>query len=95
MTAVTRSKRSSLSRLAMPVGIAVLLIGLVAVLLVTMFGSGSDDHYTSPTTPGDRAPVKIGETAPGFTLPDAQGNPVSLADYRSKPTILLFYRTFG
>ena len=95
MTAPTRLQRNFLPRLALPLGVAVLLIGLAAVLLVNMLGGGSDDHYTPPTTSGDRAPVKVGETAPDFTLPDASGNPVSLREYRGKPIILLFYRTFG
>ena len=95
MTAPTRLQRKPPSSLALPFGIAVLLVGLVAALLVNMLGGGSDDHYTPPTTPGDRAPVKVGETAPDFTLPDASGNPVSLKEYRGKPIILLFYRTFG
>ena len=95
MSAPTRPQRNPLPRLALPFGVAMLLVGLVALLLVNMLGGGSDDHYTPPTTPGDRAPVKVGETAPDFTLPDASGNPISLKEYRGKPIILLFYRTFG
>ncbi|MBK8235858.1 MAG: redoxin domain-containing protein [Deltaproteobacteria bacterium] len=33
------------------------------------------------------------EVAPEFTLPDADGNPVSLAQLRSRgPVVLVFYR---
>ena len=32
-----------------------------------------------------------GDTAPDFTLPDADGNPVSLADHRGRKTIVYFY----
>jgi len=32
-----------------------------------------------------------GELAPGFTLPDADGNEVSLADYRGRRVIVYFY----
>lgn len=74
---------------------AVLLIALVASLVLNRLGGGSDDHYTPPTTPGDRAPLKVGESAPDFTLPNAKGDPVSLKDFHGKPTILLFFRTFG
>ena len=38
---------------------------------------------------------KLGEAAPDFTLPDASGRLVSLADYRGrKPVILIFYRGY-
>lgn len=33
-------------------------------------------------------PVAVGEKAPGFTLPDAQSQPVSLSDYAGKVVIL-------
>ena len=38
-------------------------------------------------------PVKLqpGTPAPEFTLPDAEGRPVSLADYRGKNVIVYFY----
>lgn len=38
-------------------------------------------------------PVKLqpGTPAPEFTLPDAEGKPVSLADYRGKNVIVYFY----
>lgn len=72
-----------------------LFIGLVASLIVNLLGGGTDDHYTPPTTPGDRAPLNIGETAPDFTLPNAKAEPVSLTDFRGKRTILVFFRTFG
>jgi peroxiredoxin Q/BCP len=32
-----------------------------------------------------------GDTAPDFTLPDADGKPVSLADYRGRRVIVYFY----
>jgi thioredoxin-dependent peroxiredoxin len=37
------------------------------------------------------APLKIGDQAPDFTLPDETGSPVSLADYRGKRVVLFFY----
>ncbi|MFJ4715683.1 thioredoxin-dependent thiol peroxidase [Streptomyces sp. NPDC088785] len=35
--------------------------------------------------------LKPGDTAPAFTLPDADGNEVSLADHRGRKTIVYFY----
>ncbi len=32
-----------------------------------------------------------GDAAPTFTLPDADGNPVSLADYAGRRVVLFFY----
>jgi len=35
--------------------------------------------------------LKIGEKAPEFTLPDANGNEVSLKNYRGKKVVVYFY----
>lgn len=35
--------------------------------------------------------LPIGSLAPDFTLPDAQGNPVSLSDFHGKNIVLVFY----
>ena len=35
--------------------------------------------------------IQEGKTAPAFTLPDADGNQVSLEDFRGKHVILYFY----
>ena len=40
---------------------------------------------------GGEPGVKVGEQAPEFTLPDADGKPVRLADLRGKPVVLYFY----
>ncbi|MCP2261780.1 peroxiredoxin Q/BCP [Streptoalloteichus tenebrarius] len=36
-----------------------------------------------------------GDPAPDFTLPDADGNPVSLSDYRGRHVIVYFYPAAG
>ena len=36
-------------------------------------------------------PLPVGTTAPDFTLPDDQGNPVSLKSLRGKNVVLVFY----
>jgi peroxiredoxin len=35
--------------------------------------------------------IEAGEQAPGFTLPDQDGNRVSLADFRGETVVLVFY----
>ena len=44
-------------------------------------------------TATDAAPVRLaaGDPAPEFTLPDAEGNPVSLSDYRGRRVIVYCY----
>jgi peroxiredoxin Q/BCP len=35
--------------------------------------------------------IDVGDVAPPFTLPDADGNPVALSDFAGKPVIVYFY----
>jgi peroxiredoxin Q/BCP len=35
--------------------------------------------------------LEVGDTAPGFSLPDADGNTVSLSDFRGRKVIVYFY----
>ena len=35
--------------------------------------------------------IEEGKAAPAFTLPDQDGNPVSIKDFRGKNLILFFY----
>lgn len=35
--------------------------------------------------------VKVGDKAPAFSLPDANGKTVKLADFRGKKVVLFFY----
>ena len=37
------------------------------------------------------ARLEAGDAAPGFTLPDQDENPVSLADYAGSPVVVYFY----
>ncbi|HEU4362259.1 MAG TPA: thioredoxin-dependent thiol peroxidase [Mycobacterium sp.] len=39
----------------------------------------------------DTARLEPGDQAPAFRLPDADGNPVSLADYRGRRVVVYFY----
>jgi peroxiredoxin Q/BCP len=44
-----------------------------------------DEHVT------DQTRLAVGDTAPAFSLPDADGNTVSLADFKGKKVIVYFY----
>ena len=35
--------------------------------------------------------IEQGQTAPEFTLPDQDGNPVSLADFKGQTVVVCFY----
>ena len=39
----------------------------------------------------DAARLEVGRTAPGFSLPDADGNTVRLADFKGRAVIVYFY----
>jgi cytochrome c biogenesis protein CcmG, thiol:disulfide interchange protein DsbE len=58
-----------------------LLILLVGAFLFAVLWSGS------------AAPI-IGQTAPDFRLPDLNGNPVQLSDYRGQVVVLNFWATW-
>jgi peroxiredoxin Q/BCP len=47
-------------------------------------------HLKTPY-PLSSMPLNIGDPAPNFSLPDAQGNKVSLADFKGKRVVLYFY----
>jgi hypothetical protein len=50
-------------------------------------------NFVVARVPATAPAVRVGESAPDFTLPDADGRPVSLAAYRGrKPVVLVFYR---
>ena len=52
---------------------------------------GPQDGASLPPTDLER--VKVGDTAPDFTLENMDGRKISLSDYRSKKSaVLVFYR---
>lgn len=50
-------------------------------------------HKSAPAMegPAQSPGLSVGQQAPDFTLPDANGAPVRLGDYRGRPVVLVFY----
>ena len=65
------------------------------VMALGLFTMGSYVNFVMARIPPGPPVLKVGEPAPDFTLADATGRPVSLADYRDKkPVLLVFYRGY-
>ena len=66
-------------------------LGVTSLLLI----AGAGFNFVVTRVPDTPVTFKVGEPAPDFTLPDAAGRPVTLADYRgTKPVVLVFYRGY-
>ena len=84
-----------------PLRVCVLKLGLMLALLILIsFGALNSGYAQLPPSTG--AP-HAGQKAPGFTLPDQDGKPVSLAELlkpaagaskKSGGLILIFYRGY-
>jgi hypothetical protein len=60
-----------------------------------LFIMGSYVNFVLARIPAATTALTLGEPAPDFTLIDAAGRRVSLADYREKkPVLLVFYRGY-
>ena len=70
------------------VGLAVVVL-LGATLLATR--SAPPTVQASCAAHGARTGVSVGQCAPTFTLANAQGRPVSLAQFRGRPILLHFW----
>jgi hypothetical protein len=68
-----------------------LALAFSSLLLV----AGAWFDFVAARVPGTPTAFRVGERPPEFTLPDAMGRPVALADYRGrKPVVLVFYRGY-
>ena len=66
-------------------------LALTSLLLV----GGAWFNFVGARVPSAPTALRVGERAPDFTLTDASGRSVSLADYRGqKPVVLVFYRGY-
>ena len=67
---------------------------LLALLLVALFLPASYAADTKPDeTPAPK--IKVGNTAPDFTLTDQNGNKVSLHDFKGKKNVALAFYIFA
>ena len=68
-----------------------LALGFSILLLV----GGAWFNFVAARVPATPTALRVGERPPDFTLTDASGKSVSLADYRGKkPVVLVFYRGY-
>jgi hypothetical protein len=68
-----------------------LAVGFSALVLA----AGAWFTFVAARIPDTPTALRVGEPAPEFTLPDAGGRPVTLADYRGrKAVVLVFYRGY-
>jgi peroxiredoxin len=53
----------------------------------------ADLYLTAPPMggPAESSGLPVGTPAPDFTLPDADGRPISLSQFRGQPVVLVFY----
>ena len=66
-------------------------LALTGLLLI----GGAWFNFVGARVPGTPTALRVGERPPDFTLTDASGRTVSLADYRGqKPVVLVFYRGY-
>jgi hypothetical protein len=66
----------------------------LVVSLVLLLGSATF-NFVLARIPEAHTTLRVGERPAAFTLPDADGRPVSLADYRGqKPVVIVFYRGY-
>jgi hypothetical protein len=75
----------------------------IVAIIVAVIGVGLAAFFVVSVTVGSRVPTganvpAVGAKAPGFTLPDASGKPVALAQLLAEPgakgVLLIFYRGY-
>ena len=68
---------------------------LALVFSSLLLVAGAWFNFVGARVPAGPTALRVGERAPDFTLTDAAGRPLSLADYRGKkPVVLVFYRGY-
>jgi cytochrome oxidase Cu insertion factor (SCO1/SenC/PrrC family) len=75
---------------------------LIGTLLLTACGANTPaaTPTSAPTAPPADAPssaaaLNVGDNAPAFDLPSAQGGRAALSDYAGRPVLLYFHMAVG
>ena len=70
-------------------------VSALVISVLALAFAGYFNFVVARVPPPARAALVVGQPAPDFTLSDAAGRPVRLADYRGqKPVVLVFYRGY-
>jgi cytochrome oxidase Cu insertion factor (SCO1/SenC/PrrC family) len=64
---------------------------LLSVLILGITPPSRAADQTSPPEPK----IKVGDTAPDFSLPDQMGKQVKLSDFRGKKNVVLAFYVFA
>src|SRR6185295_16952465 len=59
--------------------------------LVVAAAAGTNGGYANGATGSAFSALQVGDPVPDFTLPDLDGTPVSLAQFRDRTTLVLFW----
>jgi len=68
---------------------------LLASLLLLALAAAAQQKEAAKEAPPPAPKIKIGDTAPDFTLKDQNGNDVSLASFRGKKNVVLAFYVFA
>jgi cytochrome oxidase Cu insertion factor (SCO1/SenC/PrrC family) len=64
----------------------------IALLALAMFAAAQQQQPQPTIT---HTNLKVGDTAPDFTLPDTDRKPVKLSDFRGKKNVVLAFYVFA
>jgi peroxiredoxin len=65
-------------------------------MIIWLFGCVGQEEIINPVNPEPSEPIvgnEVGNKAPEFSLPDENGNLVSLSDYAGKQNVILLFHT--
>ncbi len=68
---------------------------LAALLLALAVSAAAQQKEAKKDAPPPAPKIKVGDTAPDFTLKDQNGNDVSLASFRGKKSVVLAFYVFA
>ncbi len=69
------------------------LFAEITTLLAAISSGAFAQAQKAPATPDPK--IKVGDTAPDFTLTDQNGKPVSLHDFKGKKNVALAFYVFA